>query len=87
MGDVRFKLRLAGIRELFKSPEVQECLDKAGEKIKNIAGPEYGTSSKKGKYMGFCNIFPNSKEAAQDNYDNNTLAKALTSSGLRLKKK
>lgn len=83
---VKFKLNLPGLNELMKSPEMQNVLDEAGEKVAQIAGPDYAASPKTGRWIGFSNIYPNSKEAARDNYDNNTLIKALNSSGLSLKK-
>lgn len=86
MGDVKFKLNLQGLNELMKSSEVQAVLDKAGEQVANAAGSDYAASGKAGKYIGFSNIYPNSKQAAHENYTQNTLLKALQSSGLRMSK-
>lgn len=86
MGDVKFKLNLPGLRELMKSPEMQSALDAAGERVANIAGSDYATEGKTGRWMGFSNIYPNSKRAAHENFKDNTLLKALQSSGLRMSK-
>jgi hypothetical protein len=86
MGDVRFELNLKGLNELMKSSEIQAVLDKAGEQVANAAGSDYAASGKTGKYIGFSNIYPDSKRAAHENYTQNTLLKALQSSGLRMSK-
>ena len=86
MADVKFELNLQGLNELMKSPEMQTVLDAAGERVRAIAGDGYATSARTGHYIGFCNIYPDSKEAAKDNAANNTLIKALGSSGLRMSK-
>jgi len=83
---VKFKLNLPGLNELMKSQKMQNALDDAGEKVAQIAGAEYSSSPKTGRYIGFSNVYPDSAEAAKDNYNNNTLIKALNSSGLSLKK-
>lgn len=86
MGDVRFELNLKGLNELMKSSEIQAVLDKAGEQVANAAGSDYASSGKTGQYIGFSNIYPDSKRAAHENYTQNTLLKALQSSGLRMSK-
>ena len=86
MGNVKFKVNLKGLRELMKSSEMQAALDDAGEQVAKIAGSDYATEGKTGRYMGFSNIYPNSKRAAHENFVDNTLLKALQSSGLRMSK-
>ena len=86
MADVKFELNLQGLNELMKSPEMQAVLDEAGERVRQAAGEGYTTSSRKGRFIGFCNIYPEDSKAAKDNSANNTLLKALSSAGLRMSK-
>lgn len=86
MGDVKFKLNLPGLNALMKSSEVQSVLDAAGAKVAQSAGADYASSSNTGRYIGFCNVYPNSAKAAHENYKENTLLKSLSSSGLRMSK-
>ena len=85
---VRFELNPKGITELFKSPEVNAWLQEVGESVAGTAesmseyGGEYGARAHNAKYTAIVNVYPDSKEAARDNYENNTLMKALGSSGL-----
>lgn len=86
MGNVKFELNLQGLNELMKSPEMQAALDEAGEQVARNAGPDYAASGKTGRFIGFSNIYPNSAKAAHENYNDNTLLKALQSSGLGMSK-
>lgn len=86
MGKTEFKLNLHGLNELMKSDGMQAALDAAGEKVLAAAGDGYGTSARTGRFIGFCNVYPDSAEAAKDNFQNNTLLKALGSTGLRMEK-
>lgn len=69
-----------------KSTEVQDVLDEAGEMVAGLAGDEYAVSPKTGRWVGFSNVYPNSRKAARENYKENTLLKALFASGLRTRK-
>ena len=69
-----------------KSTEVQDVLDEAGEMVAGLAGDEYAASPKTGRWVGFSNVYPNSRKAARENYKENTLLKALFASGLRTRK-
>lgn len=86
MGKVKFELNLQGLNELMKSPEMQAALDAAGEHVASLAGTDYAASPNTGRYIGFSNVYPNTQKGARDNYKNNTLLKALSSSGLRMEK-
>lgn len=86
MAKTKFELNLPGLNELMKSPEMQACLDAAGEKVQRAAGEGYATSARTGRYIGFCNIYPDDSKAARDNAQNNTLIKALSTAGLRMSK-
>lgn len=82
----KFELNLPGLNELMKSPEMQSVLDQAGEQVARAAGSDYASSPKTGNYIGFSNVYPNSARAAHENYENNTLLKALSASGMRMSK-
>ena len=84
--DVKFKLNLPGLNELMKSAEMQAVLDAAGDAVANAAGPGYTTTGRTGQFIGFSNVYPEDQKAAKDNYENNTLLKALGSVGLRQSK-
>lgn len=86
MADVEFKLNLQELNELMKSPEMQAALDTAGEQVASIAGPEFEATPRTGRWIGFSNVYPISKAGAKDNYENNTLVKALSASGLSMEK-
>lgn len=77
MSKVRFELNLAGLNELMKSTEMQSILDKYGSQVASRAGDDYGYRTHVADFVAICNVFPDSKEAARDNYKNNTLLKAL----------
>ena len=83
---VEFKLDINGLRELMKGPEMQAVLDEAGAAVASAAGGDYGYRTHVANYVAITNIFPESKEAAHDNYENNTLIKALGSAGLNMRK-
>ena len=86
MANIKFELNLPGLNELMKSPEMQAALDEAGAQVARMAGPDYEASPKTGRWIGFSNVYPNSKRAAHENYVDNTLIKALSASGLRMSK-
>lgn len=83
---VEFELNIAGLRELMKGPEMQAALQEAGDAVASSAGGDYGVRVHVADYVAIANVFPDSKEAAKDNYENNTLLKALGSAGLKMGK-
>lgn len=84
--NVEFKLDINGLRELMKGPEMQAALAEAGQYVASSAGDGYGYRVHEASYVAIANVYPESKEAAKDNYENNTLLKALGSSGLSMRK-
>lgn len=85
MSKSNFKLNLAGLNELMKSAEMQQCLDRAGSAVAAAAGGDYGKRTHVASFVAITNVYPDSKDAAEDNYENNTLLKALGSVGLSMK--
>lgn len=82
---VEFELNINGLRELMKGPEMQGILEEAGDTVASIAGGDYGHRVHEASYVAICNVFPESAEAAKDNYENNTLLKALGGAGLSMR--
>ena len=77
MANVEFKLDLAGLNELMKSGEMQAVLEEYGQQVAGRAGGDYGVRVHTASFVAIANIYPDSQEAAKDNYENNTLLKAL----------
>lgn len=85
MSSVDFKLNLPGLNELMKSPEMKAHLQKAGDAVASAAGGEYGVRVHDANWVSIANVYPETQKAAKDNYENNTLLKALNSVGLRVR--
>lgn len=85
MADIKFELNLKGLNELMKSDEMVKALDEAGETVARKAGSDYSKRTHQATWVAICNVYPDSKKAAKDNYENNTLLKALSSAGLSMK--
>lgn len=83
---VDFELNLAGLNELMKSQAMQQHLDAAGSAVSSIAGGDYGVRVHVATFVAIANVYPNTKRAAKDNYENNTLVKALGAAGLSMAK-
>lgn len=79
---VKFELNLPGLNELMKSGEMQSILDAAGSSVAASAGSGYGHRTHVASFVAICNVYPETKEAAKKNYEDNTLVKALGSAGL-----
>lgn len=86
MSKVRFELNLAGINELMKSPEMESHLAVAARKVADAAGEGYASDTHQADFTAIGTAFPNSAEAAKENYRENTLLKALSSVGLKMSK-
>lgn len=84
---VKFKLNLPGLNELMKSPEMEAHLERVGETVASMAGPDYGSRVHQASFVAICNVYPDSKEAAKENYEDNTLIKALSAAGLSMSKR
>ena len=86
MSKARFELNIAGLRELMKSGAMQAHLDQAGAAVASAAGSGYGHRTHLGSYTAICNVYPDTAEAAKENYEKNTLLKAAGSLGLPQRK-
>ena len=82
---VDFKLNINGLRELMKSSAMQSQLEAAGQAVASAAGRDYGTRVHTASYVAICNVYPDSKASAEENYEENTLLKGLGASGLSMR--
>lgn len=72
-----FKLNEQGIRGLMQSSEMQAVLMEYAQQVQARAGEGYGISPYVGQTRANVSVFAETKEAYQDNMENNTLLKAL----------
>lgn len=79
---VKVKLNLPGLNELMKSEGIAGAVEDAAKAVADAAGGDYGTSVNQGRWIAIANVFPESKEAAKENYEDNTLLKAIGAVGL-----
>lgn len=81
MAKVEFELNLRGLNELMKSEEMQKALDEYGAaaagRASSMSGAAYGHRTHVASYVAITNVYPDSAEAARDNFRNNTLMKAI----------
>jgi hypothetical protein len=80
----KFELNLPGLNELMKSGEMQSALQAAGDAVARSAGEGYGVRVHQASFVAIANVYPETREAAKKNYENNTLLKGLGSAGLNL---
>ena len=86
MGEVKVKLNLKGINEVMKSPQIVSACEAAGKAVASAAGGDYITESGTIRWIAYCDVKPGSKEAAKENYEENTILKAVSAVGLPLTK-
>ena len=80
--NVEIELNISGLNQLMKSSEMQAHLKRAGDAVARSAGSEYASSVHVADFVAIANVYPNSKAAAKENYESNTLLKAVSSVGL-----
>ena len=86
MSGIKFKLNLKGLNELMKSSEMQDALLEAGKAVASSAGSDYEAEVHTANWIAISNVYPNSRKAAHENFEDNTLLKALSTAGLRMSK-
>lgn len=84
MSKVKFELNLPGLNELMKSGAMQSILNEKGmtvasaaNSMKQIDEAEYGMDTKTINWIAVTTIRADNGAAVADNYQNNTLLKAL----------
>lgn len=82
MSNTEFELNLAGLNELMKSSEMQAHLETASARVAELAGNDFGHRVGVASFAAIGNVFAENKKAAKKAYKDNTLLKALGSSGL-----
>ena len=83
---VKFELDIKGLNELMKSPGMQQYLQDCASRVMDSAGNGYGSDVKIASYEAIAKIYPHSKNAANDNAENNTLLRTLQAVGLPMTK-
>ena len=74
---VTFKLNLAGLNELMKSPEMMDIENRAAQQIASAAGEGYETEAAHPiSFVAIASVYPATRAAKRDNNANNTLEKA-----------
>lgn len=84
MNKVNFELNLPGLNALMKGAEMQAILNEKGSRVaaaansmKHISAAEYGMDTKAINWIAVTTIRADNGAAVADNYQNNTLLKAL----------
>lgn len=84
--NVQFKLNINGLRELMKSDWMQGHLAEASRAVADACGSDYESDVDVISYVAIGHVRPTTKEASRENYEENTMIKALSSAGLRMEK-
>lgn len=77
MSKVDFKLNRAGVRELLRSAEAAGICQEHANRVKNAAGDGYEVTVYTGRNRVNASVHAETYEARRDNYEHNTLLKAL----------
>lgn len=84
MSKVKFELNLQGLNQLMRGPEMQGILNQAGSRVLSRAqamasepGAEYSMNTRAINWIAVTTVRADNYEARKDNYENNTLLKAL----------
>ena len=77
MSNFELKLNDEGIQYLLKGPEMQGILADIGRQRANAAGSGYASDVHVFQKRAAVHIFPTTYEAAQNNYEYNTLLKVV----------
>ncbi len=85
---VKVVLNLPGLNQLMKSEPIQQKLLEAGQAVAEAAGEGYEAEvHNTARWLAISNVYPTTKKAEKDNYDNNTLLRAIHEVGLPMDKK
>ena len=74
---VKFELNKKGVNELLRTQGLYDDVAAHAQQKARQAGAGYSYEMHVGKNRIFANIFPNTKEAARDNWLRNTLEKVI----------
>lgn len=77
MSSIKFKLDQQGVRDLLQGEEMQQILREYGNAKAQQAGDGYASEVHVYSKRAVAQVFPNTAESANDNYENNTLLKVI----------
>lgn len=77
MSKVKFELDRGGVRELLRSQESLSVCQGYANEIRGRVGDGYEVTTYVGRNRANASVHAETYEARKDNYDNNTLLKAL----------
>ena len=77
---IKLEMNDAGIQALLNSPEIREILETESSRIARAAGDGYAHEISQGQKRLIGKAFTETKEAMQDNLENNTLLHAAGAS-------
>lgn len=81
----KFELNRSGVIELFKSAGMKSALASASDAVAKAAGDGYASAVDTANFTAIGVVYTRSFEAQLDNARNNTLLKACSSAGLRMR--
>ena len=73
----KFELNSKGVQELLRYASLGAVVKEEAEKRAAMAGEGYKSEFHVGKKRVYANIFPDTKEAARDNFLHNTMEKVI----------
>ena len=86
MSKSNVKLYLPGINEVMKDPEIVAACEQAAREVGSMSGIETDVESGTINFIAYADVRPATDEAAKENYENNSLIKAVSAAGYRLTK-
>lgn len=75
---IKVKGNKAGYRQLLNGREMQQLLNELGNEVAQKCNGDYVVTTQMGKVRAHTRVATNSRETLNDNYDNNTLIKAVS---------
>ena len=79
MAKLKFELNRAGVRDILRGSAMRGIVESHAGEMQSRAGEGYTVRYGRNRVLAF--VETGSSEAFQDNYENNTVLKALSSSG------
>lgn len=75
---IKVKGNKAGYRQLLNGREMQQLLNELGNEVAQKCNGDYVVTTQMGKVRAHTRVATNSRKTLNDNYDNNTLIKAVS---------
>lgn len=85
MSNVKVKLNLPGINEVMKDGEILAACEQAAGEVGSMSGIDTEIQSGTINYIAYANVYPATEEAAKENFEENSLLKAASAAGYRLR--